>query len=132
MTREEFTKLCQMYLEPLSYNNIKTVIMKSNSEQSTAVYCGGTGVTKYDNGYITNKKGVYFPYSLNYDKRSKHVKVKDAHGKVTGSWYSYIKYKVTEDDKIKEHIIKLSADIRAMMTKERMSEIKNCGGEYDA
>lgn len=128
MTRDEYIELCQIYLEPLNCDNIKTTLMKGTIE--TAVYCGGIGVTKYDTGFITNRMGVYFPYSFKYDKRSKHVKVKDAHGKVTGSWNSYIRFKITEDDKIKEHIIKLSADIRAMMKKERMSEIKKAGAKY--
>lgn len=128
MTRDEYTKLCQMYLEPLNYNNIKTVIMKCSCV--TAVYCGGLGVTKYDSGSISNRIGVYFPYSFRYDKRVERVKINDVYGKATYTWDGYIRIKITEDDRIKEYIAKLSKDIRAMLKKERMKEIKNCGGEY--
>ena len=131
MTRDEYTELCQMYLEPLSFNNIKTVVMKGKSEQSTAVYCGGIGVTKYDSGYITNKKGVYFPYSLKYDKRAERVRVSDTRGNPVWSWDGYIRINLTEDNQIKEYIAKLSKDIIAMLKKERMKEIKNCGAEYE-
>ena len=128
MTRDEYTELCQMYLEPLSYNNIKTALIKGIAE--TAVYCGGIGVTKYDSGDITNRRGVYFPYSFKYDKRTERVKINDVYGKATYTWDGYIKIKITEDDRIKEYIAKLSKDIIAMLKKERMSEIKNCGAEY--
>ena len=132
MTREEFTELCQMYLEPLSYNNIKTVIMKSNSEQSTAVYCGGTGVTKYDNGYITNKKGVYFPYSFKYYKISGNVIVNKKDGKSPAwMWTDYIKLGLMEDAEIRRRIVKLSEDIRTMMKKIKKDQIKKCGTEYE-
>ena len=130
MTREEYTELCQMYLEPLNCDNIKTTLIKGTIE--TGVYCGGVGVTKYDTGFITNRRGVYFPYSFNYDKSTKRVKVNDVNGKATGCWSSYIRFKLTEDDKIKWHIAKLSKDIRAMLKKERMSEIKKAGAKYDA
>ena len=129
MTRNEYIKLCKMYLEPLSYNNIKTGLIEGITE--VAIYCGGVGVTKYDNGDLTNRRGVYFPYSFKYDKRAERVRVYDIHGKATGFWDSYNMFKITEDDKIKEHIAKLSKDIRTMLKKERMKEIKNCGVEYD-
>lgn len=129
MTRDEYTELCQMYLEPLNCNNIKTVLMKCSCE--TAVYCGGIGVTKYDSGDITNRRGVYFPYSFKYDKRAECVKINDVYGKATYTWDGYIKIKITEDDRIKEYIAKLSEDIRAMLKKERMSEIKKSGAEYE-
>jgi hypothetical protein len=129
MTRDEYTELCKMYLEPLNCNNIKTVLMKCSCE--TAVYCGGIGVTKYDTGDITNRRGVYFPYSFKYDKRIERVRVNDAYGKATYTWDGYIRFKITEDDRIKEYIAKLSKDIIAMLKKERMNEIKNCGAEYE-
>lgn len=129
MTREEYTELCKMYLEPLNYNNIKTILDNCSSE--VAVYCGGVGVTKYDTGDITNRRGVYFPYSFRYDKRAERLRVNNVHGHPTGTWNSYIMFKITEDDKIKEHIVKLSEDIRAMMKKERMNEIKKAGAEYE-
>lgn len=128
MTRDEYIELCRMYLEPLSYDNIKTVMTIGKIE--TAIYCGGVGVTKYDTGDITNRKGVYFPYSFKYDKRKKCVKVNNVNGIPTGTWNDYLIFKIYEDDKIKEHIVKLSVDIRAMMKKERINEIKKAGAEY--
>ena len=47
MTREEYTELCQTYLEPLNCANIKTTLIKGTIE--TGVYCGGVGVTKGKN-----------------------------------------------------------------------------------
>lgn len=132
MTREEFTKLCDDYL---NLNDCNIQIQKCPLNREISYHINGMGLVKYTNrdaSVSLRDVGVYFPYGFKYYKISGNVIVNKKDGKSPAwMWTDYIKLGLMEDAEIRRRIVKLSENIRTMMKKIKKDQIKNAGAEYE-